>query len=164
MPLQEILQNSKAGLAQSLWSLWILVCTRLCLNSLSISGPEKSRQVKKQELEPDLGQQTGSKLGKHSSRLHIVTQIFQPEDLVKGLRTPKDFDLGGQWDLITELPQDWGNRFLEGTNKTCSHHDPEEGAVSPKDTEPDLPMSVQESPMEAWVNSSLLWGVRGTEY
>ena len=83
---------------------------------------------------------------------------------MKGLRTPKDFDLGGQWDLITERPQDWGNRFLECTNKTCSHHDPEEGAVSPKDTEPDLPMSVQESPMEAWVNSSLLWGVRGTEY
>ena len=97
-------------------------------------------------------------MGKHSSRLHIVTQIFQPEDLVKGLRTPKDFDLGGQWDLITELPQDWGNRLLEGTNKTCSHHDPEGGEVSPKETEPDLPMSVQESLMEVWVDSGLLWG------
>ena len=28
-------------------------------------------------------------------------------------RTP-----GGQWDLITEPPQDWGNRLLQGTNKT----------------------------------------------
>ena len=120
MPLQEILQNSKAGLAQSLWSLWILVCTRLCLNSLSISGPEKSRQVKKQELEPDLGQQTGSKLGKHSSRLHIVTQIFQPEDLVKGLRTPKDFDLGGQWDLITELPQTGETGPWRAQTKPCA--------------------------------------------
>ena len=24
---------------------------------------------------------------------------------------------GGQWDLIIELPQDWGQRLLEGTNK-----------------------------------------------
>ena len=29
-----------------------------------------------------------------------------------------EFDFGGQWDLITELTQDWGNRLLEGTNKT----------------------------------------------
>ena len=45
-------------------------------------------------------------------------QISQPGDLAKGLRTPRDFDFEGQWDLITELPQDWGNRLLEGTNKT----------------------------------------------
>ena len=32
------------------------------------------------------------------------------------------------------------------------------GAVSPQETEPDLPMSVQESPVEAWVNSGLLGG------
>ena len=31
---------------------------------------------------------------------------------------PREFDFGGQWDLITELPQDWGNRLVEGTNKT----------------------------------------------
>ena len=33
---QETLRHSRAGLAQSLWSL--LVCTRFCLSSLSISG------------------------------------------------------------------------------------------------------------------------------
>ena len=33
-------------------------------------------------------------------------------------RIPRKFDFGGQWDLITELPQDWGNRLLEGTDKT----------------------------------------------
>ena len=38
-------------------------------------------------------------------------------DLAKGLRSPREFDFEGQWDLITELPQDWGNRLLEGTNK-----------------------------------------------
>ena len=32
--------------------------------------------------------------------------------------TPSKYDFGGQWDLITELPKDWGNRLLEGTNKT----------------------------------------------
>ena len=31
-------------------------------------------------------------------------QISQPGDLAKGLRTPREFDFGGQWNLITELP------------------------------------------------------------
>ena len=34
----------------------------------------------------------------------------------------------------------------------------EKGAVSPQETEPDLPVSVQESPVEAWVDSGLLQG------
>ena len=38
MPPQETLKHSKASLAQSLWDLWILVCTRFCLSPLSISG------------------------------------------------------------------------------------------------------------------------------
>ena len=29
----------------------------------------------------------------------------------------REFDFGGQWDLITALTQDQGNRLLEGTNK-----------------------------------------------
>ena len=40
------------------------------------------------------------------------------------------FDFGGQWDLITELPQEWGNRLLEGTNKTFAHMDQEKEAVT----------------------------------
>ena len=45
-------------------------------------------------------------------------QISQPGDLAKGLRTCREFDFEGQWDLITELPQVWGNRVLKDTNKT----------------------------------------------
>ena len=37
---------------------------------------------------------------------------------MKGLRTPREFDFGGQWDLITELIHEWGKRLLEGTKKT----------------------------------------------
>ena len=33
-------------------------------------------QIKKQQLEPDLKQQTGSKSGKSTSRLYIVTLLF----------------------------------------------------------------------------------------
>ena len=48
-------------------------------------------------------------------------QISQPGDPTKGLRTPREFDFKGQWDVITELPHYWVNRLLEGTNKTlCS--------------------------------------------
>ena len=32
-----------------------------------------------------------------------------------------------------------------------------------QETEPDLPVSVQESPAKVWVDSGLLWG-QGTEY
>ena len=39
-------------------------------------------------------------------------QTPRPGDLAKGLRTPEESDCEGQWDLITELPQDWGNRIL----------------------------------------------------
>ena len=39
-------------------------------------------------------------------------------DLAKGLRTPREFESGGQWGLTIELTQDWGSRLLEGTNKT----------------------------------------------
>ena len=39
----------------------------------------------------------------------------------------------------------------------------EKGAVSPQETEPDLPVGVQVSPAEGWVDSGLL-GVRGSEY
>ena len=46
--------------------------------------------------------------------------MIEPQlgDLAKGLRTPREFDFEDQWDLITEFPQNWGNRILEGTTET----------------------------------------------
>ena len=42
--------------------------------------------------------------------------------------------------------------------KPYVHLTQEEGAVAPQETDPDLPMSVQESLVEVWVGSSLLQG------
>ena len=43
------------------------------------------------------------------------------------MRTPRASDLEGQWDFITELPQDWGNRDSWRAQTTpCTHQDPEE--------------------------------------
>ena len=59
--------------------------------------------------------QTEEQLYQRSS--HTVAKVLgttttsQPEDLAKGLRIPREFDFGGQWDLITEFPQNWGNRL-----------------------------------------------------
>ena len=39
----------------------------------------------------------------------------------------------------------------------------EKGAVTPQETEPDLPVSVQESLAEVWINSGC-HGAKGTEY
>jgi len=51
--------------------------------------------------------------------------------LAKGLRTPREFDFGGQWGMTMALPQDWGNRLLEGTKKPCAHQDPGERSSDP---------------------------------
>ena len=60
-------------------------------------------------------------------------------------------------DLITELTQDWGNKFLEGTKKNLVHtRTQEKGAVTPQKTNPDLPVSVQESSTKPWVGGGLL--------
>jgi len=59
--------------------------------------------------------------------------------------------LEGQWGLITELPQDWGNT-LGGHKQSLVHtRSQKKGA----ETESDLPVSVQESLAEAWVNRGL---------
>ena len=83
-----------------------------------------------------------------SSRAH---NTFPDLGISVRLRTPREFDFEGQWDLITELPQDWGNRPL------CIRTQ-KKGTVTPQETEPDLPVSVQESQAEAWVNIDQPWG------
>ena len=55
------------------------------------------------------------------------------------------------------------HRLLEGTNNLVPTRTQEKGAVTPQDTERDLPVSVQESLAEVWVDSDLLQD-RGTEY
>ena len=61
--------------------------------------------------------------------------------------------------MITELTQDWENRFLEDINKTlCAPGPKEKGAVTPQETNPDLTVSVQKSLAEGWINSCLLQG------
>ena len=66
-----------------------------------------------------------------------------------------EFVFGGQWDLITELLQHWGNRHKQ--NLVHSRTQKKE-AVTPQETDPDLPMSAQESLAEAWVGGGLLQG------
>ena len=59
---------------------------------------------------------------------------------------------------LPELTQDWGNRLLEGTNRTLYAPGPKKGAVTPQETDPDLSLSVQEFLVEAWVGGALLQG------
>ena len=53
-----------------------------------------------------------------------------------------------------------GNRVLEGTDRNLCTRTQEKGAVTPQETDPDLLMSGQASPAEAWVGSGLLQGRR----
>ena len=93
-------------------------------------------------------------------KLGYPQQISQPGDPAKGQRTPKESDFERQWDLITEPPQDGGN-ILGGHKQNAVHtRTQEKGAVSPQETESDLQVSVQESPAEVCVDSSLSRGQR----
>ena len=74
------------------------------------------------------------------------------------------------WDLLKEvtinpsieppeLTQDWGNTLGgQKQNLVCTRTQ-EKGAVTPQETDPDLPVSVQESLAEVWVVSGLLQGL-----
>ena len=51
--------------------------------------------------------------------------------------------------------------MLEGHKQNLVHtRTQEKGAVTPQETNPDLPMSVQEFLVEVWVGSGLLQGWR----
>ena len=85
--------------------------------------------------------------------------------MAKGLRTPRESDFEGQRDLIIELPQDsktstvTGNLTLVGHKQNLVYpRTQEKGTVIPQETEPDFPVHVQESLVEAWVDCGLLWG------
>ena len=52
-----------------------------------------------------------------------------------------------------------GKQTLGGHKQNLVHtRTQEKGTVTPQKTEPYLPVSVQESPAEAWVDSGLPWG------
>ena len=98
-----------------------------------------------------------------SRKFYYTQQISQPGDLGKRLRTPREFNFGGQWDLITELTQDWGNRLSQGTIKTLC-------APGPKRKEQWPNKRLTRTCL--WVSRSLQWRhrsvvlccrVRGTE-
>ena len=55
------------------------------------------------------------------------------------------------------------NRLLAGTNRTLCTRTQEKGAVTPQETDPDLPINVQESLVEAWVGGGC-YRAGGTEY
>ena len=69
----------------------------------------------------------------------------------------REFAFGGQWDLISELPQDWGNS-LGGHSKPCVQQDPGDRDSDPSGDEPDLAVHVWGSLADLWVDSGLPWG------
>ena len=86
------------------------------------------------------------------------TTDFPTWGLAKGLRTCREFDFGGQWDLITQFTPDRGNTLGGYKENIVSTRTQEKGALTQQETDPDLPVSVQESPAEAWVSGGLMQG------
>jgi len=60
--------------------------------------------------------------------------------------------------MITELPQDWGNTLGGHKQNLVCTRTQKKGAVTQIETEPNLPVSVQESLGETWIDSGQPWG------
>ena len=58
---------------------------------------------------------------------------------------------------LPELTQDWEIDSWR-TQQNPVHEDPDERSNHPQETVPDLPVGVQETLVEAWVNGGLLQG------
>ena len=82
----------------------------------------------------------------------------------KGTENSQKIWLRGPVGLTAELSQVWGNRLGEHKQNLVCARIQEKGAVSPQGTESDLPVSIHESPVEAWVNSSASGQTRGREH
>ena len=59
---------------------------------------------------------------------------------------------------LPKLKQDWELDSWKTQTEPHMHQDPGERSSDPQETDPDLPMSVQESLEEEWVVSGLLQG------
>ena len=57
--------------------------------------------------------------------------------------------------MITELPQDRETDSQGHEQNLVPTRTQEKGAVTPQETEPDVPVSVQKSPVEAWLDDGL---------
>ena len=86
-------------------------------------------------------------------------QAFQLGDLTKN-GDPQGIWPSGQQNLIIGLPQDWGKQrlySLRARSFACTKTQGK-GGVTSQETEPDLPASVRQSPVEAWVSKGLPQG------
>ena len=59
---------------------------------------------------------------------------------------------------LPEFTQDWKQTLGRHKQNLVCTKTQEKGAVTPQETDPDLPMSVQASLEEVWVSSGLLQG------
>ena len=58
---------------------------------------------------------------------------------------------------LPELTQDWEIDSWRA-QQNLVHQDPGERAATPQETDPDLRVDIQDSPVEAWVSGGLLQG------
>ena len=77
--------------------------------------------------------------------------------LISWLQSPFAGILEPKIDYITSIGLEKQTLGGHRQNLICTRTQ-EKGGVIPQETEPELPVSVQESPAEAWVDSGLPWG------
>ena len=107
--------------------------------------------------------QTGEQLCQRSSC--SIAKILGPStdfptwDSCKGPKTPQGIWLWRPVEFDYKISTGMGTETLGGHKQSFVWtKSQEKGAVTPQETEPDLPVSRQESLVKTWVSSCLLWG------
>ena len=103
----------------------------------------KSPLMSCQADDPQTGEQLYQRCSCTVAKVLGSTTDFAIWGSGKGNQNPQGW---GQWDVTTELSQDWGNRLLEGTAKNCVHQSPGERSRDSREAELGLPVSVLGSP------------------
>ena len=107
--------------------------------------------------------QTGGQLYQRSS--HTIAKIlgstidFPTWGSGNGTENPQEIWLWRSEGFDYRTSRGLGKQTLGGYKQNLVHTRTQgKGSVAPQETEPDLPVSVLESPVESWVDSGLLWG------
>ena len=134
-----------------------MACGISLLRGVTINPPRSHRAD-----DPQTAEQLYQRNSRTVQKVLGPTTDFPTRESGKGLRTPRECDFRGQWDLITELTQDSETVSWRAQTNPCAHRPREEEAVTPQETGPDLPVCVQQAPAELRARAGLLQG-RGPE-
>ena len=126
------------GLAKT--QVWLSLCMQLWVQQIWVTQPVAKAFLEEVAINPTI--QVPSRWPTNTEQLyqrnsHTVKKVLLPTTDFptygsgKETENPREFDFGGQWDLIIEFTQDWETDSCGAQTKPCVHQDPGERSSDP---------------------------------